>query len=89
MPWHFGTLGLAAAVGTWLAAAGAGIPVMILLPAGSTIALTLGAVRLMKLSNRKAQRRIVSGEFPDLQALPARIEVHPEQEAPSVLPIRP
>ncbi len=88
MPWHFGTLGVAAAVGTGLAAAGAGLPAMVLLPAGSTIVLTLGAVRLMKLANRNAQRRIATGEFPDLQGLPAMAEVHPEQEEPSSFTIR-
>ena len=43
----------------------------ILWPVGSTLALTLGAVQLMKLANRNAQRRIAAGEFPDIQALAA------------------
>ena len=69
MPWHFGMLGLAAAAGTGFAVAGADVALMILLPAGSTVAMTLGAVQLMKLANRNAQRRIAAGAFPDMAAL--------------------
>ncbi|UCD23555.1 MAG: hypothetical protein JSW51_10990 [Gemmatimonadota bacterium] len=69
MPWHFGILGLAAAVATGIAVAGADLAVMILLPAASTVVMTLGAVQLMKLANRNAQRRIAAGEFPDMNTV--------------------
>jgi len=82
MPWHFGVLGLAAAVATGIAVAAADIPVMILLPAVSTVVMTLGAVQLMKLANRSAQRRIARGEFPDIQALRARDELDPQLGRP-------
>jgi hypothetical protein len=39
--------------------------------AGSTGVLFLGAVQLMKLANRRAQRRIAAGEFADFNALGA------------------
>lgn len=64
LPWHFGILGLAAAVGTGIAVAGADVTVMILLPAGSTMVMTLDAIQLMKLANRNAQRRIARGSTP-------------------------
>lgn len=47
--------------------ADAGLAMLILLPAASTVAMTLGAVQLMKLANPKAQRRIAAGEFPDME----------------------
>jgi hypothetical protein len=69
MPWHFGILGVSAGIGTAIAIAGADVSLMILLPAGSTIAMTFGAIQLMKLTNRTAQRRIAAGEFPDMRSL--------------------
>ena len=69
MPWHFGVLGLASAIATAGVVADAGLAMIILLPAASTVAMTLGAVQLMKLANRKAQRRIAAGEFPGSGAL--------------------
>lgn len=70
MPWHFGILGLAAAsAGAGVAVADGGLAMILLLPVGSTVAMTLGAVQLMKLANRNAQRRIAAGEFPDMEAL--------------------
>jgi len=70
MPWHFATIGIAAAaVGFGVAWDGGGLATAILWPIGSTLALTLGAVQLMKLANRNAQRRIAAGEFPDMKTL--------------------
>lgn len=69
LPWRFGVLGLAVAVGTGVALAAGGFVPMTLLPVGSTIVMTVGAVQLMKLANRRAQRRIAFGEFPALEAL--------------------
>ena len=44
MPWHFGILGLAAAGATAAIVSDAGLAMLILLPAASTVAMTLGAV---------------------------------------------
>ncbi len=80
MPWHFGALGLAAALATALVTASADdFALMILFPAASTLVMTLGAVQLMKLANRSAQRRIAAGEYPDLAAL--RPAPRPEERA--------
>lgn len=73
MPWHLAMLGIAAGVGTALAIAGAAVPLMLLLPAGSTVVMTLAAVQLMKFANRSAQRRIAAGEFPDMELISADI----------------
>jgi hypothetical protein len=70
MPWQFGILGVAAAAAGMGGVMADGSPAMIILvPIGSTGAMTLGAVQLMKLANRRAQRRIAAGEFPDMKAL--------------------
>ena len=70
MPWHFGVIGVAAAAaGIGVGLSEGGLVMEILFPVGSTLAMTLGAVQLMKLANRNAQRRIAAGEFPDIQAL--------------------
>ena len=82
MPWHFGILGLATAVGTAFAVAGADLAIMILLPAASTVAMTLGAVQLMKLANRKAHRRIAAGEFPDIGTLGPGGSIHDGEGLP-------
>jgi hypothetical protein len=69
MPWHFGVIAAAAAVATGSIVAGKGVAAMVLFPAVSTILMTVGAVQLMKLANRYAQRRLAAGEFPDFKAL--------------------
>ena len=73
MPWELGALAgwaaLIAAIGTGNALAGNGVAVMAFSIAASTIVVPLGAVQLMKLANRRAQRRIAAGEFPDFNAL--------------------
>ncbi|MGB1658359.1 MAG: hypothetical protein ACPHQP_03225 [Longimicrobiales bacterium] len=69
MPWHFGILaGATAAVAFGIAWNEGGFVPGILFPVGTTLAMTLGAVQLMKFANRRAQRRIAAGEFPDLHA---------------------
>lgn len=69
MPWHFGILAAAVATGSGIALIGAEASVMVLLPVGSSVAMTVVAVQLMKFANRRAQRRIAAGEFPDIQAV--------------------
>jgi hypothetical protein len=67
MPWHFGFLGLAAGTAAaGIALAEGGLAAGILVPVGSTVAMTLGAVHLMKAANRAAQRLFAAGKFPDL-----------------------
>ena len=71
MPWELGALagwaGLIAAIGAGDVLAGnlAGAALLIVTP---TILVLLGTVQLMKLANRRAQRRIAAGEFPGLGA---------------------
>ena len=79
MPWHFGILAAAAAIATGFIVAGNGVAAMVLFPAASTIVMTLGAVQVMKLANRNAQRRIAAGEFPEMKALSAGVTNHDEQ----------
>lgn len=70
MPWHFGIIaGATAAAALGIAWNEGGFVPGILFPVGTTLAATLGAVQLMKLANRDAQRRIAAGEFPDIRAL--------------------
>ena len=69
MPWHFGILGGSAALAAGLIVAGQGVVALVAFPIASTVAMTLGAVQLMKLANRKAQRRIVTGDYPDIRAV--------------------
>lgn len=71
MPWHFGALAAATGVGSTLALLGSDFALMALVPVGSTVTMVLGAVQLMKFANRRAQRRIARGEFPDIDALRA------------------
>ena len=77
MPWELGALAgwsaLIAAIATGNVLAGNGVAVMALSMAASTIVVPLGAVQLMKLANRRAQRRIAAGEFPDFNALGAEV----------------
>lgn len=70
LPWHMAILALAAGgAGLGVGLSAGGLSMAILWPVGSTLAMTLGAVQLMKYANRKAQRRIAAGEFPDLAAI--------------------
>jgi hypothetical protein len=72
MPWQLGIIaGATAAAALGIAWSEGGFVPGILLPVGTTLAMTLGAVQMMKLANRNAQRRIAAGEFPDIQALGA------------------
>jgi hypothetical protein len=82
MPWHFGILGLAAGLATAAIVADAGLVTLILLPTVSMVAMTLGAVQLMKLANRKAERRIAAGEFPDMGALRPGGSIHDDEWLP-------
>jgi hypothetical protein len=83
LPWHFGVLGVATAAATAGVVAAEGVAMLIAMPLLATGAMTLGAVQLMKAANRRAQRRIALGEFPDIEA------VYDGAAAPRVLPSGP
>jgi len=68
MPWELGALVGWVALATGLTLADQGLALLVFVPATMGIA-CLGAVQLMKLSNRNAQRRIAAGEFPGFNAL--------------------
>ena len=70
MPWELGALAGWVALATGLTLADQGLALLVFIPAGMGIA-SLGAVQLMKLANRNAQRRIAAGEFPGFNALGA------------------
>jgi Flp pilus assembly protein TadB len=69
MPWQIVALSGFSALATGSALAGKGVAVVAFFSAGSIFVMTLGAVQLMKLANRSAQRRIAAGEFPDFGTL--------------------
>jgi hypothetical protein len=86
MPWQFGVLGAAAAAAGFGVALGeGGLVAGILWPIGSTLAGTLGAVQLMKLANRNAQRRIAAGEFPDIAPLSTGESDHEVESLPTAV----
>ncbi|MCJ7627695.1 MAG: hypothetical protein MUO50_04825 [Longimicrobiales bacterium] len=68
MPWELGALAGWVALATGLTLADQGLALLVFVPVGMGIA-SFGAVQLMKLANRNAQRRIAAGEFPGLNAL--------------------
>lgn len=68
MPWELGALAGWVALATGLTLADQGLALLVFVPAGMGIA-CLGAVQLMKLANRNAQRRIAAGAFPCFNAL--------------------
>jgi len=72
IPWHLGFLAAASALATILLVASSGVVAMVLFPVGSTIAMTVGAVQLMKLANRDAQWRILVGDYPRCAPLDTR-----------------
>lgn len=68
MPWELGALAGWVGLGIGITLAGKGLALLAFIPAGMGIA-TLGAVQLMKLANRAAQRRIAAGESPAFDVL--------------------
>jgi hypothetical protein len=86
MPWHFAILGGAAAVaGLGIAIGEGSLAMALLIPVGSTVAMTTAADQLMKVANRKAQRRIADGEFPDLKALRAGDSDRKDERQPTAV----
>ena len=71
MPKQFGIIVASTGVATGGMGAAYGLAAMVAFPAVTTVAMTTGAVWLMKSANREAQRRIASGEYPGYHALEA------------------
>jgi len=61
LPWELGALAGWVALAAGITLAGQGLAVMLVIPGAMGMA-TVGAVQLMKLANRNAQRRIAAGE---------------------------
>jgi hypothetical protein len=68
MLWELGALAGWVALATGVTLGGEGLALLVFIPTGMGIA-TVGAVQLMKLENRNAQKRIAKGEFPGFDAL--------------------
>jgi hypothetical protein len=75
IPWYFGTLILTTGGAAALTVASEGPLAMVLVPIGTTAAMTAGTVYLMKLANRITQHRIARGEFPDFEKVSGTIPV--------------
>lgn len=66
---HFGVLAGATAFASTSILVAQGPVALMLLPLATGAGLTLGAVSVMKLANRRAQRRIATGESPEFETL--------------------
>lgn len=86
MPWELGALAgwamLLAGLAVANLAVGSAVGVAFFV-AGSTGGVVLGAVQLMKVANRRAQRRLAAGEFPDFKALSAEATTDSEADPTS------
>lgn len=69
LSWYFAALGLAGILATGIAIAGADVAWLVLLPPGLLAVATYGALRWMKLANRRAQRRLASQALASLRAM--------------------
>jgi len=69
MPWELGAVAAFSLVALSSATAGQGLTAVVLVSAFGTAGMLVGAVQLMKLANRTAQRRIANGDYPDIASL--------------------
>lgn len=71
MPWELGAVAAFSLVALALASAmaGQGLTTVVLVSAVGTAGMLVGAVQVMKLANRTAQRRIANGDYPDIASL--------------------
>jgi len=68
--WQLGAVGVAAiAAGIGSALAGGNPAMIVIVPIGLPVVMTVGVIQWMKRANRVAQRRIATGEYPDFEAL--------------------
>jgi len=78
MPWELGAVVAFSMVALGSAAAAKGPIAVVLFSALGTAGMLVGAVQLMKLANRAAQRRIAYGDYPDIASV--RSSEEPAQE---------
>jgi len=78
MPWELGALAGWVALAAGVTLADEGLALLLVIPAAMGIA-TLGAVQLMKLANRNAQRQIAAGESTGFNALGTEARTEPTE----------
>ena len=66
MPWQLGAVAVFTMVALASATAAQGATAVVLFSAFGTAGMLIGAVQVMKLANRRAQRRIAAGDYPGL-----------------------
>jgi uncharacterized protein HemX len=66
MPWQLGAVAVFSIVALGSATNAQGVTAVVLVSALGTAGMLIGAVQMMKLANRKAQRRIAAGEYPGI-----------------------
>lgn len=80
MPWELGAIAVFSMVALASTASAQGPVAVVLFSAFGTAAMLVGAVKAMKLANRRAQRRIAYGEYPEIAS------VHSDGALPSGSP---
>ena len=66
MPWQLGAVAVFSMVALASATAAQGATAVVLFSGFGTAGMLIGAVQLMKLANRRAQRRIAAGDYPGI-----------------------
>lgn len=66
MPWELGAIAVFSMVALASATAAQGVTAVVLVSGFGTAGMLVGAVQTMKLANRRAQRRIANGDYPDI-----------------------
>lgn len=69
MPWELGAVAAFSLVALASATAGQGLTAVVVVSGLGTAGMLVGAVQLMKLANRTAQRRIANGDYPDIASV--------------------
>ena len=78
MPWELAAIAAFSAVALASAMAGQAATAVILVSAGGTAGMLVGAIQVMKLANRNAQRRIARGDDPDTAAVRSSHAAEPD-----------
>jgi len=69
MPWQLGVVGVFSMVALASATAAQGATAVVLFSGFGTAGMLIGAVQVMKLANRRAQRRIAAGDYPGIESV--------------------
>jgi len=86
MPWQLGAVGGFSLVALASATAAQGATAVVLFSGFGTAGMLIGAVQLMKLANRRAQRRIAAGDYPGIGSVRSSEDLAQDQiEGPEVL----